>query len=48
MYGLAFLGRHSMRQQLQQAQAVRFGNANEEPFREWQADVNRMTEVPRV
>jgi hypothetical protein len=47
VYGLAFLGRHQLRDQLAAAQAFRVAQFPADDFVEWQGDLVRLTEVPR-
>lgn len=47
VYGLAYLGRHTLRDQLAHAQATRLAQLPKDDFNEYVSDVNRLTEVPR-
>lgn len=47
VYGMAYLGRQTLREQLARVESFRLGNAAPDEFRSFQRDVSRMTEVPR-
>ena len=46
VYGLQFVGRTHLRDQLARAQAFRAGQQGNEEFRSWQSDLIRVTEAP--
>jgi len=47
VYGLAYLGRAALRDELAAARAARMAQQSKDDFGEWVRDVQRLTEVPR-
>lgn len=47
LYGMAFIARENLRNQLHAAQATRMASVVKDDFETWQRDVQRVTEVPR-